>query len=254
MGNVLQCQNQDDQLKAAEQALENVKEQAQAYKQRIAELEAQMYKVRVAQLEKALKKERDGKSPKTSNDSEAGGEGNFGGIMSEIEASKPKEAVTRSNGNTLPHLDQQRPDFDKQPSFGRLYGVDGTEEVTNLVHGYNPVYEIKQKRCPTPTNPDTLTLTPDATLLSASGTSPASNGKVTINYLKTTETPNEDENWMRLVVTDTQLSDGGNQSRMATAASRPTTLQAQDSIAGLMMPSITVVEHNTGASFGHAGI
>ncbi len=110
MGNnikrIVQCST-DNQLKAAESALEGVKDEAQAYRQRIAQLEAKMHRVRVAQLEKLLKKERDGKSPKANEGDEEQGESKLGLITSEIDSLKLKEAAAGSSSNH-PRVDQQR--------------------------------------------------------------------------------------------------------------------------------------------------
>ena len=166
MGNVLQCSSQDDQLKAAENALENVKEEAHQYKQRIAELEAQMYKVRVAQLEKALKKERDAKTPNGKSRDENDGfgavdgtESKIGGILSEIDAINQKvNVVTSSSSMNRPSTEQPKSDNygtyakaeggavfrsimleAKPPSFGKIYGAE-SPEAENVVSGFNPLY------------------------------------------------------------------------------------------------------------------
>ena len=166
MGNILQCGSQDDQLKAAENALENVKEEAHQYKQRIAELEAQMYKVRVAQLEKALKKERDAKTPRGKSRDENDGfsagetvESKIGGILSEIDAINQKvNVVTSSSSMNRPSTEQPTSDSycayakaeggavfrsimleAKPPSFGKIYGED-SPEGDKSVAGYNPLY------------------------------------------------------------------------------------------------------------------
>ena len=267
MGNILQCGSQDDQLKQAENALENVKEEAHQYKQRIAELEAQMYKVRVAQLEKALKKERDTKTPngksRDENDAYTAGdtESKIGGILSEIDAINQKVNVVASS-SSMNRSSTEQPKSDnygayakaeggavfrsimleaKPPSFGKIYGSD-SPEGDKPVAGYNPIESsgINIKIPPMPSsvlkkqgsNGNILVGSPMR--IPVQITTPLTSSKGIASVTKTSSQPTEDEEWMRLAISKARIDEEDREAR-----ERPLTLQQQDSLAGLALPAVT---------------
>ena len=141
MGNALTLEI--DHLKAAENAMLDVKEEAQAYTNRIAALEAQLNKVSMVLSERAaLRKERAGSK-----------------LMPGIDTLMLKENTSASNSSNRPRADHQRSDFEaytqaeggtftlknKPPSFGNIYSADNSELDTKLIHGYNPIYEGKKQ-------------------------------------------------------------------------------------------------------------
>jgi len=255
MGNVLQCGSQDDQLKAAEAALENVKDEAASYKQRIAELEAQMYKVRVAQLEKALKKERDAKPPTGSGVGPVAGAGAV--LLSQAPSSSSASSSSSSSSSYRPLLEQQRSDFEaytkseggavfrsimqeaadnKPPSFGNIYGMDNPEDQ-KPVTGYNPLYRIEGSTgsggiaAGPPGAPSTALL--NAMLVGSMPQPPPTAGAPAVDR----EKARQEEDWQRLAIAKARLDEEDAEQRAAAAAAaRPMTLAPQDSLAGLALP------------------
>ena len=270
MGNILQCGSQDDQLKAAENALENVKEEAHQYKQRIAELEAQMYKVRVAQLEKALKKERDAKTPRGKSRDENDGfsagetvESKIGGILSEIDAINQKvNVVTSSSSMNRPSTEQPKSDSycayakaeggavfrsimleAKPPSFGKIYGED-SPEGDKSVAGYNPLYNnpLLKEQPSTETSGINIKIPPMPPMrMPVPISTPSTSSQGILSATKTSLQPTEDEEWMRLAISKARIDEEDREAR-----ERPMTLQQQDSLAGLALPAVIFKRTNNG--------
>ena len=279
MGNILQCGSQDDQLKQAENALENVKEEAHQYKQRIAELEAQMYKVRVAQLEKALKKERDTKTPngksRDENDAYTAGdtESKIGGILSEIDAINQKVNVVASS-SSMNRSSTEQPKSDnygayakaeggavfrsimleaKPPSFGKIYGSD-SPEGDKPVAGYNPLYNNPLLKEQTTIEPSGINIKippmPSSVLKKQS-----SNGNILVGSpmripVQITTPLTSSKGIASVTKTSSQPTEDEEWMRLAIskarideedreARERPLTLQQQDSLAGLALPAVT---------------